>query len=382
MTFNQPRFRHQCDEVYEKLAKPGNDYSIYSNKHYQGEILLGDFLVEQVFEDQDSGFYSLGLVSVSGNNPAVLVVRGFGNWGALEGFPKDFFPYQDIPDVFLALSDEHFQSAKKVGVIQWLQNKAILGMKAELVGQSLGGKIGQQLTIEAPDYIASLVTFNSIGISKEEVEKYQGNVEIYHYLNPADLVPYVLGEAFLPGIILQVYSPNIKNFDLLGQHNNLLLNQSVTILKQVDFETFNWVRSLQSSVNKYTGEIYQKVFDLNQISQEKSIECDTSQNNLGENIQQQIANYSKLVQQELSHLRLAIQQELIAGNDSKSSAIQLQDKVNFSVEAIQEQLEALKKIAPEKLNFSGQTFKDFSKTIKQEIQEAVSIIQEKLKENR
>ncbi|MFB8789604.1 MAG: hypothetical protein U7123_12280 [Potamolinea sp.] len=374
MTFNQQTFRHQRDEVYEKLAKPGNDYSIYSNKHYQGEILLGDYLVEQVFQDKDSGFYALGLVSVSGDNPAVLVVRGFGNWGILEEFPKDFFPYQDIPDVFLTLSDEHLQSAKKVGVIQWLQNKAYLGMKAELVGQSLGGKIGQQLTIEAPDFIHSLVTFNSIGISLKELEKFQGNTEIYHYLNAADVVPYVLGEAFLPGIIFQVYSPNIKNLDLLGQHNNIVFDQPITIIKQVEFETFNWVRSLQKSVKQYSETVQKEVIDLSQIYNESG----TNLNNLSQTIQQQMEIYRQVVKQELSQIRQAIQQEVIAGNESKSSALFIQEKVNFSAEAIQQQLDNLRKIVPEEINCSGQTFQDFSQTIRQEIQEAISTIQQKI----
>lgn len=378
MTFNQQIFRHQRDEVYEKLAKPGNDYSVYNNKHYQGKIILGDYLVEQVFEDKVSGFYSLGLVSVSGENPAVLVVRGFGNWGILEEFPTEFFPYQDIPDVFLTVSDEHLQSAKKVGVIQWLQNKAYLGMRAELVGQSLGGKIGQQIAIEAPDYIQSLVTFNSIGISLQELEKYTGNVDIYHYLNPADLVPYVLGEAFLPGTILQAYSPNIKNFDLLGQHNNLVLDQSVTIIKQVEFETFNWARSLYKSVKKYSETVQQEVRSLSKLSKEELIERGTSLNNLVPTIQQQLEVSRQAVKQELIQIRQAIQQEVIAGNDSKSSALFIQEKVNSSVEVIQQQLETLRKIVPEGINFSGQTFQDFSQTIRQEIQEAISIIKQKI----
>lgn len=374
MTFNQQTLRHKRDEIYEKLAKPGNDYSIYSNKHYQGEILLGDYLVEQVFQDKDSGFYALGLLSVNGENCPVLVLRGFGNWGILEEFPTEFFPYQDIPDVFLNLSDEHFQSAKKVGVIQWLQNKALLGMKAELVGQSLGGKIGQQLTIEAPDYIDCLVTFNSIGISLKELEKYQENAEIYHYLNPADLVPYVLGEAFLPGIILQVYSPNIKNLDLLGQHNNTVLNQPITIIKQVEFETFNWVRSLQKSVKQYSETVQKQVIDLSQISNES----ETNLNSLGQTIQQQLEVSRQAVKQELSQIRQVIQQEVIAGSDSKSSALFIQQKINFSVGEIQQQLETLSTIVAEEINCSGQNFKNFSQTIKQEIQEAISIIQQKI----
>ncbi len=374
MVLNQQTLRHKRDEIYEKLAKPGNDYSIYSNKHYQGEILLGDYLVEQVFQDKVSGFYALGLLSVTGENPPVLVLRGFGNWGILEEFPTEFFPYQDIPDVFLNLSDEHFQAAKKVGVIQWLQNKALLGMKAELVGQSLGGKIGQQLTIEASDYIDSLVTFNSIGISLKELEKYQENAEIYHYLNPADLVPYVLGEAFLPGIILQVYSPNIKNLDLLGQHNNIVLNQPITIIKQVEFETFNWVRSLQKSVKQYSETVQKQVIDLSQISNESG----TNLNSLSQTIQQQFEVSRQAVKQELSQIRQVIQQEVIADSDSKSSALFIQKKINFSVEEIQQQLETLSTIVAEEINYSGQKFKDFSQTIKQEIQEAISIIQQKI----
>lgn len=263
-----PATRYQRDRIYEKLAKPGDDFSVYSNKHYWGEVILDKYQVDQIFQDKYSGFYALGLVSTTLENLPVLVIRGFGNWGALEEFPREFFPYHDIPDVLMAQSNEHFQAAKKLGVIKWLQQQVIKEVKPDIVGQSLGGKVGQQLAIEVPEFIHCLVTFNSIGISTEEFERYQGNVEIFHYINPADVVPYILGEKFLPGTILQVCNPSIKKPDLLGQHNKLVLDSPVTLIKAGDIEKFYGIRELYKTIIEYSKVLQNEVEKLRQIDKE------------------------------------------------------------------------------------------------------------------
>ena len=364
--------------MYEKLAKPGKGYSVYNNKHYQGEIILGEYRVDKVFQDKASGFYALGLVSVSGDNPPVLVVRGFGNWGNLEEFPTEFLPYKDIPDVILAQSDEHFQAAKKVGVIEWLQDKTIKSLKPDVIGQSLGGKIGQQLTIEIPDYIQSLVTFNSIGISLKDFNRYKGEVEIFHYINPADLVPYVLGEKFLPGTIFQVRNQNIKTVDLLGQHNKLVLDNPITLVEEVELETFDWVRELYQSLRNYSVTIQKKVEELSQFAKKEITEYERNLNNSGKSIWQKIEKSRQAIQLEFSHIKQAVRQELLGDGDRSRSTQLLKEKVNCSVEVIQKEVESLSNTVQQETNGSGKIFKSFRQTLQQELQDAIETIHQKL----
>ncbi len=374
---NQQVFRHKHDKIYEQLAKPGRDYSVYSNKHYQGEIIL-EYRVEKVFQDKASGFYALGLVSISGDNPPVLVVRGFGTWGSLEEFPTEFLPYKDIPDVFMAKSDEHFQAAKKSGVIEWLQEKAVIGIKPDVVGQSLGGKVGQQLTVEVPDYIHSLVAFNPIGISAKEFDKYQGKVEIFHYINPVDFVSYVLGEKFLPGTILQVYNPDIKSADLLGQHNKLVLDSPKTLIKQVEIEEFYWVREVYQSLRNYSKTVQTNFEGLSKIVKTEAKSYGINMNNSDKNIWKTFDSSHQSIHQSFNQIMQAIRQESLKYPDRQRSAQLLQQKINYSVEAIQNEVESLTETVQKEIEDAGETFKSFRQTLQQELKDLVGIIRQKL----
>jgi len=377
-SLNQQTARYQRDKLYEKLAKPGKNYSIYSNKHYQGEILLDEYQVEEIFQDKNSGFYALGLVSASGKKPPVLVIRGFGNWGKLEDFPREFLPYKDIPDVVMSQSDGHFQAAKKSGVIEWLQNKASKGAKPDVIGQSLGGKVAQQLAVEIPEYIDSLITFNSIGISFQEFEKYQGKVAIFHYINPVDFVPYVLGDKFLPGTIFQVYNPTIRTPDFLGQHNNLVLDKPDTVIKEVEIESFYWVQELYQSIRSYRRTVQKEVEELNQIAKQDDEDYEVSINKPSQAIRQQFDVSLQAIQQEFNNITQAIHQELLANTDRKSAAKLLQQRVSSSVEVIQKEIEILSVSVQQEIRDSGRTFKSFSQGLKEELKDSVGMVKQKL----
>lgn len=374
-SLNHQTVEYHRDKLYEQLAKPGNEYSVYSNKHYHGENILGKYLIEQVFQDKDSGFYALGLVSIYGDNHPVLVVRGCGNWGAFENFPTEFVPYKDIPDVVMAQSDQHFKAAKKTGVIEWLRNKALMGMKADLVGQSLGGKVGQQLTVEVPEYIHCLVTFNSIGISSEEFERYQGSVEIFHYINPADLVAYVLGEKFLPGTVFQVCNPTIKKPDLLGQHNKLVLNHPETQIKEVEIEKFYWVKDFYKLVKAYGKLVENKIEDLTQVAKQDVIEYEKSQSALCQEVGQQFENSRKIIQQGFSKITQAVRHNLLEDIEGTGSARLLQEEVSNSVEFIYKEVEKLRETVQQKIQTSSSKL---SKTSQQELEESAQPLQKKL----
>jgi len=375
---HQHTARYKRDQIYEQLAKPGQDYSVYNNKHYVGEIILGEYRVDQVFQDKASGFYALGLVSVSGEPPPVLVIRGFGNWGRLEEFPTEFFPYKDIPDVVINESNQHLQAAKRVGVIEWLQGNSLRGMKPDLVGQSLGGKVGQQLTVEVPDYIHSLVTFNSIGISSKEFEKYQGTVKIIHYINPADLVPYVLGEKFLPGAIFQVSNPSIKTGDLLGQHNNLVLDNSLTLIKEVEIETFYRVRALYKSVKDSSKTVEKEVEELRGKAKQQLTNCGKDLKDFSKNIGKEFYISRQAIQQEFIKIMQAVRQNLLEDIEGTGSTQLLHKKVNYSIEVIQKEVEKLSKTLQQEIEGSGNTFRSLSQTLQQELKVSVGTIQQKL----
>lgn len=365
--------KYQRDRIYEKLAKPGNDFSVYSNKHYLDEILLDKYQVNQIFQDKSSGFYALGLVSTTLDNSPVLVIRGFGNWGAFEDFPREFFPYHDIPDVVINQSNEHFQAAQKLGVIKWLQQQTMVGAKPDIVGQSLGGKVGQQLAIEVPEYVNCLVTFNSIGISSTEFKQYQGNVEICHYLNPADLVPYVLGEKFLPGTILQVCNPSIKKPDLLGQHNKLVLDNPVTLIQEGDIEKFYRIRELYKTIIEYSKALQNEVEKLQQI--DKRI---ISKSNLY--FIKDFDSFNEIIQNKFKQLIQDIQQDLLQEIAGKSSKTLLKKQVQLTVEFVQKQIEQLSQTIYKKNNNTSadQSLDNFRKKLSQKFKDALVTTQQKL----
>jgi pimeloyl-ACP methyl ester carboxylesterase len=377
-SLNQQTVRQSRHKIYEKLAKPGDAASIYNNKHYQGEVILEEYLVKQIFQDKSSGFYALGLVSNSENKPPVLVIRGFGTWGTLKDFPAEFVPYRDIPDVVRTQSNAHFQAAQKNGVIEWLKIQALHGKPSDVVGQSLGGKVGQQLTVEVPEVILSLVTFNSIGISAEECERYKGNVEIYHYINPADLVPYMLGESFLPGTILKVYNPTISKSNLLGQHNELVLNKPETLIKEIENESFYRNQDLYKFVKDYGKTVQREIGELQEIAKQEEIETATSLNKSNQTpLSQQFDNSRQVIQQEFRQINQAVRQHFLQDVEAIGSDRVLQEQVRYSVEVIQKEVEKLSESVHQEFKGSGKSFKDFRQTLQQGLTDVVETVQKK-----
>jgi gas vesicle protein len=251
-------------------------------------------------------------------------------------------------------------------------------MKPDLVGQSLGGKIGQQLTVEVPDYIHSLITFNSIGISTKEFEKYQGKVKIYHYINPADLVPYLLGEKFLPGIIFQVCNTNIKTSDLLGQHNNLVLANSLTLIKEVEVETFYCVREFYKCLKDYSNLVQKKVEELSQTARKELTECGENLKKSGQEVRKDLQNSRQAIQQEFIKIMQAVRQDLLEDIKGTGSTQLLHKTVNDSIEAIQKEVEKWSKTIQQEIQGPGNTFKNFSQVLQQELRASVGTIKQKL----
>jgi hypothetical protein len=256
--------RHLLDSIYEKFAKPQlqntskpNNPSIYV-QHQSGE-LLGDYQVDKVFEDCKTGFYAEARSSIKYVNHApVLVIRGYGSW-----YPFDRV-LEDTPDVFIASFNGQLQSAETVGAIDWLQQQFASGNPADVIGESLGGKVAQQIAAQYSDYIRSTVTFNSLGVS-EELAKTSTATNVFHYFTLGERYAFWANEGdYIPGKILivsrkgencwykmeeaivgrarfkgkfrkrRVLMVILAQLILLNRHNAIVLNKRKPVVVQID----------------------------------------------------------------------------------------------------------------------------------------------------
>ncbi|VXD20326.1 conserved hypothetical protein [Planktothrix serta PCC 8927] len=196
--------RHSLDRLYEKFAKPQvkglfepDAPSIYIN-HNIGQKVLGDYIIDQVFEDKLTGFYAEGRLPLKANQPPVLVIRGYGSW----------YPFyrvlEDTPDVFIASWQGQLKAAEKKGAIAWLKQHSQQGQKPDIIGESLGGKVAQQIVLKYSDYIRSTVTYNSLGISPELTKNSKIN-NIFHYFTLGERYAFWANQgSYLPGYCFQI----------------------------------------------------------------------------------------------------------------------------------------------------------------------------------
>ncbi|WP_347239569.1 alpha/beta hydrolase [Microcoleus sp. FACHB-68] len=196
--------RHSLDILYEQFAKPQlstalkpNEPSIYI-RHLEGQEILGGYKIEIVFEDPQTGFYAEGRVPLSGTNPPVLVIRGYGSWYPFEGV------LEDTPDVFMAGMERHFKSAETQGAVDWLKQQSEAGNQPDVIGESLGGKVAQQIAVKYPDFIRSTVTFNSLGVSQKLAETSKAR-NVFHYFTLGEKYAYWANKGeYIPGQFFQI----------------------------------------------------------------------------------------------------------------------------------------------------------------------------------
>ncbi len=260
--------RHALDFLYERFAKPQlstvfnpDEPSIYI-RHQVGQKIAGGYAIERLFEDPRTGFYAEGRVALDSANPPVLTIRGYGSW----------FPFErvleDTPDVFVAGLKRQFHAAIKQGAIEWLKYHAERGNKPDLIGESLGGKVAQQIAAQYSDYIRSTVTFNPLGVSQKLLKTSKAK-SVFHYFtlgeryafwaNKGDYIPgyffiiskngescyYKLEEAiirrakFSRKAMFQLRKRKIivsivAQLILLKRHNELILNRPRPIVIRVE----------------------------------------------------------------------------------------------------------------------------------------------------
>jgi pimeloyl-ACP methyl ester carboxylesterase len=255
--------RHLLDAIYEKFAKPQlhdtfkpNNPSIYV-RHAVGEI-IDNYLVDKVFEHPETGFYAEARVPVSINNPSVLVIRGYGSWYPFERV------LEDTPDVFVSKLERQLKGAEIVGAIDWIKQQFTMGNSADVIGESLGGKVAQQIVVKYPDYIRSTVTFNALGVS-EKLVKTSTATKVFHYFTLGERYAFwANGGDYIPGTILIVSQKGenwwykieeaivrratfngkfrkrrvlmvlLAQLILLNRHNAIVLNRRKPVVVQID----------------------------------------------------------------------------------------------------------------------------------------------------
>jgi pimeloyl-ACP methyl ester carboxylesterase len=261
---DRPTGRHLLDSVYEKFAKPQlhdtfkpNNPSIYI-RHELGQVVDGDYTIQKVFEDTRTGFYAESRVPISGHHPPVLVIRGYGSW-----YPFDRV-LEDTPDVFMAKLERQLKAAETVGAVDWIQQQFHSGNPPDVIGESLGGKVAQQIVAKYPDYLRSTVIFNSLGVS-EKLAQTSTAKNVFHYFTLGERYAFWANQGdYIPGTIF-VISQKGKNwwykveeaivrmarFErkfrkrrvlvvilaqwlLLNRHNAIVLNKKKPIVVEID----------------------------------------------------------------------------------------------------------------------------------------------------
>ncbi|NJK70629.1 MAG: hypothetical protein HC941_32770 [Microcoleus sp. SU_5_3] len=255
--------RHLLDALYEKFAKPQlhdtlkpHNPSIYI-RHQSGELVHG-YLVEKVFEDCKTGFYAEARSSIYANATPVLVIRGYGSW-----YPLDRV-LEDTPDVFVARLQRQLKAAESSGAVDWIKQQFERGNPADIIGESLGGKVAQQIAAKYPDYIRSTVTFNSLGVA-EKLAQNSTAIHVFHYFTLGERYAFwANGGDYIPGTIfvisqrgnnccykIEEWIVRIARFEgkfrkrraivvmlaqflLLNRHNAIVLNKKKPVVVQID----------------------------------------------------------------------------------------------------------------------------------------------------
>ncbi len=261
---DRPTGRHLLDSIYEKFAKPQlqdtfkpSNPSIYI-RHELGQVVDGNYIIEKVFEDSGTGFYAESRLPLSGNNPPVLVIRGYGSW-----YPFDRV-LEDTPDVFMAKVERQLKSAQIAGAVDWIKQQFHSGNPPDVIGESLGGKVAQQIAAKYPNYLRSTVSFNSVGVS-EKLAQTSTAKNVFHYFTLGERYAFWANEGdYIPGTIFVISQKGenccykleeaivrrahferkfrkkrvliviLAQWLLLNRHNAIVLNKRRPVVVQID----------------------------------------------------------------------------------------------------------------------------------------------------
>jgi pimeloyl-ACP methyl ester carboxylesterase len=117
---------------------------------------------------------------------------------------------EDSPDVFMAKLERQLKSAETVA-IDWLKQQFVSGNPADVIGESLGGKVAQQIAAKYHHFIRSTVTFNALGVC-EELAKISTATNVFHYFTLGERYAFWANRGdFIPGTTF-VISKNGRNW--------------------------------------------------------------------------------------------------------------------------------------------------------------------------
>lgn len=206
--------------IYETLTKQ----IVYGFDQPAAQTLVNGFLastgykIDQIFNDTNTGFQALGLVSITPDKAPVLVFRGIDSEldNLANSDPRGIGFNQFI--------------ANKQAISNWLtqigqdRTKNPSGLLPDIIGHSLGGAIAQLTATEFTNLVGDIITFNSPGVTNSTVELFQqnggANKTVIHYIVNGDNVS-LGGQAFLPGkaFLISYTNPEIAPLLELQKHS-------------------------------------------------------------------------------------------------------------------------------------------------------------------
>jgi serralysin len=205
------------DAQYEILAK---GIYLYNNPNAQIQAQVIEnfaaqgYAIDRVFDDPNTSLQALGLRSIDGSRPPVLVYQGTAGAEDLPtnrdprgvGFSQFFANKQDIQDWIEGITNNQQLNPQ--------------GFKPDVTGQSLGGALTQWTVSELPTLIGSAVTFEATGIASSALDRFSENggdpSQVTQYMVDGDYRALV-GEAFIPGKII-VSDFNVSEFDQVNDY--------------------------------------------------------------------------------------------------------------------------------------------------------------------
>jgi serralysin len=199
--------------IYEIVAK--EIAYVFDNSQFAqtvNEFLKSaNYKIDQTFDDPDTGFQALGLISTSCTKPPVFVIRGTSE-------PIDDRANHDPNCIGLNQFD-----ANRDAIAAWLTQT---DAKPDIVGHSLGGAIAQIVATKLIDCIGEVVTFNAPGTSRAIAHQFlcNGGVRktVTHYIVDGDIVS-LAGECFIAGkVFFQSFTdPAIDPLSNLRKHQKI-----------------------------------------------------------------------------------------------------------------------------------------------------------------
>jgi Putative Ig domain/Domain of unknown function (DUF4114)/Lipase (class 3) len=185
------RYEFLSKDVVYKTGWVAGDILQAKYQDPKSKQIVGDYVVDKVFDDPQTGFYALGLTSKT--LAPVLLIRG--TELTLEKIFTDI--NADINSESVGF-DQYQKNNDNIS--KWL---AAASKLPDITGHSLGGALAQNFAADATSKgqrLGNIITFNSPGIAADKVDKFNpaNTSRVKHYIVSGDVVS-LSGAEFIPG---------------------------------------------------------------------------------------------------------------------------------------------------------------------------------------